>query len=82
MVRAGKVPCRIGDGINDYVYIDNLVDAIVACGRTLADGPSSKARGRAYFINDYQANICTHPQLKPLPPCRPLNSSPRWNRRL
>ena len=57
MVRAGQAPFRLGHGINDYVFVDNVAMGHVLCAESLLVDPDSPAVGRAFFLSDLHANL-------------------------
>lgn len=59
MRKSGDLPTRVGAGTNDYVYVNNLVDAHLQAAASLskADSPT---KGQAYFISDYTASVWEH----------------------
>ncbi|GAU97375.1 hypothetical protein RvY_08686 [Ramazzottius varieornatus] len=48
----GWVSFRYGQGIVDFVHIDNVVEAHVLAGRALGPDKNCIAGGKSYFIND------------------------------
>ncbi|KAL4198091.1 hypothetical protein AMTRI_Chr03g138450 [Amborella trichopoda] len=72
LAKMGLLPCKIGDDSvkSDWVYIDNLVDALLLASMALLDdipgreGPPV-ASGQAYFIND-GAPVNSFAFLRPL----------------
>ena len=46
LVRAGGVPVRFGDGVNDYLFVDNCAAAHVQCLQAMCADPAA-CRGKA-----------------------------------
>lgn len=59
MRKSGDLPARVGQGTNDYIYVDNLVDAHLEAAASLLE-PGSPTKGQAYFICDYAASVWEH----------------------
>ena len=59
MRKSGDLPTRVGQGTNDYIYVDNLVDAHLEAAASLLE-PGSPTKGQAYFICDYAASVWEH----------------------
>ena len=62
---SGEIPVRIGHGVNDYVYVDNLASAHCQCAEALADPTRAEGvRSIHYLLNSFYISFymfCTFP---------------------